>query len=623
MKYFSLGVIHRAINNLKPHHPVFATTFFVMKEAHIPVGRKMRFRLDGENDTFLKKHYRVHPKSLYFFRVMRQNNPGKDWNAPKYASAGLQRVNTGLSPAVFLHDRNENTWGWSPGYVRALAKKLPRGMRVPLFYVAVWLYRDKAWPDETTQQGVVAKIIADYGLTEEELACLFACETDSDLSDEECFQQVPAKWHQILELYSSPEDVSPEPGGILRFLEIENVGPAVALRFEPAPRLNVVTGDNGLGKTFLLDLCWWALTQDWAERPAWCEKPSSASIKFAVSPETEVRPVRARLNTSSLDWVVPKQLPAVSGLVIYARVDGSFAIWDPANTVLAGTSPGKRWPGLKFTQKQVWDGEGDQIEGLIRDWVRWQERSDKYPAFDTFKTVLKRVSPPELGPLEIDEPTRLPGEIRPIPTLKHPYGNVPILFESAGIRRILTLVYLIVWTWEEHKVQARQAHKREERQMVVLVDEVEAHLHPKWQRVILPALLDIGKHLSEELSMQLIAATHSPLVLASSEPVFDPEQDKLFLLQMSSSGKVDFREVPFETRGTPDSWLSSNVFQLKHPGSPERERAIAAALALQEVESTTREQVQEVTDKLRDALAPEDPFWVRWVFFAERHGVDV
>ena len=36
---------------------------------------------------------------------------------------------------------------------------------------------------------------------------------------------------------------------------------------ELAPRLNLITGDNGLGKSFLLDVAWWALTRKWPQRP--------------------------------------------------------------------------------------------------------------------------------------------------------------------------------------------------------------------------------------------------------------------------------------------------------------------------------------------------------------------
>jgi len=183
------------------------------------------------------------------------------------------------------------------------------------------------------------------------------------------------------------------------------------------------------------------------------------------------------------------------------------------------------------------------------------------------------------------------------------------------------LAYLIAWAWEEHKIQAKHAGRKEERQMVVLVDEAEAHLHPKWQRVLLPALLGIASDLSPELSLQLFVATHSPLVLASSEPIFDNDQDKLFHLHMSVSGKVTFREVPFEARGSVDSWLSSPLFHIEHPGSAEREEAIRNAIALQEKDTVTKQEVESVTRGLKASLSDEDTFWVRWIFFAEQYGV--
>src|SRR5207249_8389131 len=165
------------------------------------------------------------------------------------------------------------------------------------------------------------------------------------------------KWHQILAGYSLPQDVPQEQSGILSFLEIEGTGPVEHLPFEPAKRLNIITGDNGLGKTFLLDLAWWALTQDWAERPAYPSSsvpPKEASIKFVVSGRADARPVTARFSRKTFQWELTDRLPAIAGLVIYARVDGSFAVWDPLNKILAGSGKTVQWPGLKFTRDQVW-----------------------------------------------------------------------------------------------------------------------------------------------------------------------------------------------------------------------------------------------------------------------------
>lgn len=624
MKYFSLSQIKESLRLLRPHHVILGTTFFVLKKEKVPIGKKIKFSLDAANHEFLETHYRIHPKSLHFFRVMRQGNPDKDWNEPDYAGKGLQSVNTRGCPNAFVHDKNDNTWGWSVSYIDALSEKLPRGIKFPLFHLAVWLYREKAWPDNTSREEIENKIIKEYSITKQEIAGLFSTEIVSNLSSNEAFQELPVKWHQVLAGYSTPKDVPPERSGILSYLETQELGPVGQLVFEPSKRLNIVTGDNGLGKTFLLDVAWWALTQDWADKPAWPMSTiarKEAIIKFVVSGNEEGRAVRAKFIQKSSRWELLDDRPTISGLVIYARVDGSFAVWDPINPNLSDFSKNDSWPGAKFSREEVLNGKGHQIEGLIRDWVRWQERPDKYPAFETFKKVLERVSPPDLGKLEIGEPIRFPFDSRLIPTIIHRYGRSPILFESAGVRRIVTLAYLIVWAWEEHKIQAKQAGKKEERQMVVILDEAEAHLHPKWQRVILPALLGIAGDLHQELSLQLIAATHSPLVLASSEPIFEPEQDKLFLLDMGASGKVDFREMPFEVRGSIDSWLTSPLFQLNQPGSSEREHAIREAVRLQESSDVKKNQVEEVTNLLRSSLSPEDAFWVRWIFFAEKHGV--
>lgn len=626
MKYFPAAQIQESLRTLRPYNAFFSITFLVLKKARIPVGSKKRLSLDAENRRFLETYFKVHPKSSYFFRVMRQNASAKDWVEPNYASTGLQAVNTQTFRDALLHERNDNTWGWTEDYVRQLADKLPRrGVRIPLFHLAVWLYKYRAWEDGIHRAEIIRHIIAEYGLTQEELDNLFQTDIVSDLDEEQAFQELPVKWHEILAPFSQPKDVPAEASGILTYLETETIGPVSRLVFQPAKRLNLITGDNGLGKTFLLDLSWWALTQDWAERPAtpFHVSPSKPPlIKFAVGGASESRPVRATYSYQTGNWEVREPRPALSGLVVYARLDGSFAVWDPANRALAGPVGGiGRWPGTKFTRDQVWDGKPGQIEGLLRDWIRWQQRPDRHPAFATFQAVLKRVSPPDLGPLTVGEPVRIPNDPREIPTLVHPYDSVPILFESAGIRRIVTLAYLLVWAWEEHKVQAKQQGRPEERQMVVLIDEAEAHLHPKWQRVILPALLGVAHDLHEEMAVQWIIASHSPLVLASGETVWDTESDRLFHIDMSVAGKVTFESLEFEKRGTIDSWLSSNIFEIQQPGSTEREAAIQEAIRVQHLPNPTKADVQAVTTRLRNHLPAEDPFWVRWIFFAESFGV--
>ena len=56
---------------------------------------------------------------------------------------------------------------------------------------------------------------------------------------------------------------------MLKNIELCNVGPAERMAFKPvAHRFNLITGDNGLGKSFLLEASWWALTGTWHAHPA-------------------------------------------------------------------------------------------------------------------------------------------------------------------------------------------------------------------------------------------------------------------------------------------------------------------------------------------------------------------
>ena len=59
---------------------------------------------------------------------------------------------------------------------------------------------------------------------------------------------------------------------------------------------------------------------------------------------------------------------------------------------------------------------------------------------------------------------------------------------------------------------------------IVLIDEIDLHLHPKWQRMIVPKLLEVFPN------CQFILSTHSPHVITHVHP------EKLFLLKQTDSG---------------------------------------------------------------------------------------
>lgn len=410
----------------------------------------------------------------------------------------------------------------------------------------------------------------------------------------------------------------------LSSIALDNVGPSGHIELALARRLNIITGDNGLGKTFLLDCMWWSLTGRWRGRPARprdIEQPAAISYCLAHSSSDElVEPVRAEYVRRRASWDRPcaGQQDDSTSLCVYACVDGSYAIWDTSRYY---TDYDQRVTVL--SDDDIWSGRTGCTEGIIRDWVKWQSLPDRYP-FEVFKKVLSVLSPPDLGELVPGLPMRILGDARDIPTIVFPYATVPITEVSVGIRRVISLAYIIVWAWNEHKSASENLGVRPASRAVIMVDEVEAHLHPKWQRTLLPALMQIQRFLSDELETQLVVSTHSPLVMASVETQFDRDADKLFHVELSVDGRdTVVTEQDFIVYGQVNSWLTSPIFNLDYARSKEAADAIERATRLEMSDHPDEGEIAEVDAELVRCLAERDPFWHRWVYFAEQHGVKI
>ena len=107
-------------------------------------------------------------------------------------------------------------------------------------------------------------------------------------------------------------------------LELRHIGPADPLKAVFGKRLNVVTGDNGLGKSFLLDVCFWALTGSWPGArtaiPDSVRGQDVPQIIYHVEGKAELptEPKTATFNYHTQSWKRPPGRPTMPGLVVYA-----------------------------------------------------------------------------------------------------------------------------------------------------------------------------------------------------------------------------------------------------------------------------------------------------------------
>ncbi|WP_445004795.1 AAA family ATPase [Halomonas mongoliensis] len=293
---------------------------------------------------------------------------------------------------------------------------------------------------------------------------------------------------------------------MLESLFLKGVGPA--REFGPinfSKRMNFITGDNGLGKSFFLDIAWWALTRTWARgSPAVPqEKYKSPSISFSYTKSTKGSyEDEIFYKKSMLDWPLKQGRPPIPGVVIYAGVDGSFSSWDPARNYWAGkdSDAQNKVRAFNFTPSQVWNGLVSEdgvrhCNGLVNDWVMWQQSGESI--FDDLSKVLHYLSPSSEEKLIPGKPVRIPPDVTLLPSLRMPYGqDVAITHASAGMRRIAALTYLLVWTWREHELACFHTGRKKAKEIIILIDEIECHLHPQWQRRIVPALLSVMEALS-------------------------------------------------------------------------------------------------------------------------------
>lgn len=433
---------------------------------------------------------------------------------------------------------------------------------------------------------------------------------------------------------------------MIKHLRLTNVGPASQLEAEFAPRLNLITGDNGLGKSFILDVIWWSLTRRWPRdvnpelssgfpaTPKDRSKP--AQIEFEIKSKTKNVKYTSSFSSRDQAWVGKAGRPWNPGLVIYAHSDGGFSVWDPARNYwkkVGQLDVQERVPAYVFTQSEVWDGLVMDVDGipstvcngLVRDWAGWIK--EKGLDATRMQHALLRLSPSDRKEdrLGVGELVRIGvNDARDIPSLTTAYArDIPILHASAGVKRVITLSYVLVWAWNEHVRAAKLLGEEMTNQVTLLVDEIESHLHPRWQRSILGAVLDLSKIMHKKANIQLIAATHSPLILASAEPSFSAEQDAWLDIDLvDNQGSLEPLIVSkdFVRHGDANGWLLSDAFDMKSSRSKEAEEVLDELARALENHDVGEAEAKNLHERMRKVLGDADSIWVRWRWLANKRG---
>ena len=326
---------------------------------------------------------------------------------------------------------------------------------------------------------------------------------------------------------------------IVTGLKLTNLRSIKAAEFHFQPGFNLIVGVNGVGKTSVLDalsVCLSAVVKQANKLRSQVKKFSDKDIRIGSGamtvecdvqigkrehsyllhkPREESAPQKAK---AGMPREQVHRTPEVAGFIgdPPAPVSGHEPNGRPL-AVLFSTNraiPSKRAPRKGVTARGVEPAFADAfLERELRlgdfgNWLEVQEstRSENPAAgrkLAACEDAVRRFLPGYAN-------LRLGGEDNPQILIDRDSTTIPVQQLSDGERGILAIVLDL--TRRLAQANPNFTDPASEAEAVVLIDEIDLHLHPKWQRQIIHNLTTTFPR------CQFIATTHSPQVVASVEP---------------------------------------------------------------------------------------------------------
>jgi hypothetical protein len=350
-----------------------------------------------------------------------------------------------------------------------------------------------------------------------------------------------------------------------------NIGPFEELSLDFHPGWNVILGDNGSGKSTVLRAIALALCGD-DFRAAALAAPllrsadgvSSGFIELAVGDRTyrtelarsgDTVRVRSRQLTPAQEGTWPVLgFPPMRGATA-RNPRGPSAEDEPPYPVLADILPSlaggvdfrlddlKQWVVNVFSRPMSTDAASGDGTAAV----------DPHIQVDRMFEIITRLTPG----LKVSSP-KLTSSFDVLVDTDD--GIIPIGQLSQGMSSIVGWIGTLL-----RRMYAMYATPPEAQPALVLVDEVDAHLHPAWQRQLVPTIREVFP------SLQIIATTHSPLLLPSLTPA-----EIIRLRRNPETRRIEAPITSYDVEDyNADQILVSPLFDLPSTLSPQREQDVA------------------------------------------------
>lgn len=437
------------------------------------------------------------------------------------------------------------------------------------------------------------------------------------------------------ETMAAPETVTPgaAPSWTLDAVEVWNFRSIAHLDLPLHPRLNLFLGDNAHGKTTVLDAISCCLvpilkrlpnvdgfnlrstdirrTADSTSPGIVLRARTRAGVEWdddlardkAAGTATELKATLPRRRDrqdlhAALDTAITQVQRGVEGatlpVVVYYGVDRAVTDLGGKAGAPAIDSRAMRFQALAGALEA-----GSRATGFSDWFYRMQfeeltaqsERGDltwRHPELDAVRTAIIAAIPSAKALRMVGRPPQLvvdwTGPEERVETL--PFAQM-----SGGYRTMLAMVGDIA----RRMVQANP-HLGTRSEAIILIDEVDLHLHPKWQLQVVPSLLAAFPN------AQFILTTHSEQVISTVEP------ESVFVLKRDATGLQV--ERPSSTFGATADRISRQVMGV--PGRPPgTQRDLDLYWDLIESDRGEGDEARALRAKLEASFKGEDPEMVR------------
>ncbi len=325
-----------------------------------------------------------------------------------------------------------------------------------------------------------------------------------------------------------------------------------------APRINVLLGKNGYGKTLLFRTLVALLQRN--ERYSGLLLPKNAAA--SNHPVRLVVTVTSDGDSKDIVRDATYFIDEVGGIPILAIPDSRFV--NRADTTIAGAASSHdslaRSGASQFLTQGSYDGPiQDLLTYLCLEYygigsdARPQKRGSKgadQPIFRLIERVVRQLTDDEDFAFAEVNRIETKFEIR-VRTSGSSGTTIPIQSASQGTLSVLVIFGLIYRFLQSLRPSLRN-EEVQQASGIVLIDEIDAHLHPAWQQKILAILT------REFPNVQFIVSAHSPVIVAGCDI-----GEVCVLRRSSKTGPLCIEPVQRDFLGATAEELYRMVFDIK------------------------------------------------------------